>query len=215
MKEGDVADVRTESPQSSTHTPRQVDQASLDVGAPSLAAAAPRGKGTEPAPKKPKRPRKDAKASQEIANLAMPANVLGMPAGGPGFDPGTGPLLPGVEDDFDPHVVLNPHTGQIEWKTDSQRRKTVMQSTGPKPDGVLRIYTDGSSLKNGQGGAVGGIGVYFGDGDPRLVLDRCSCFQQPPPQPPIAPPPDAAMEPCRDDERVNHRTWVICGQTRC
>ncbi|KAI9751484.1 MAG: hypothetical protein M1815_001101 [Lichina confinis] len=171
VKEGDVADVRTESPQPSTHAPRQVDQASLTVAAPNFAPGAPLGKGTEPVPKKPKRPRKDAKASQEIANLAMPTNVLGMPAGDPDFDPGTGPLLPGIEDDFDPQVVLNPHTGQIEWKTDTQKRKTVMQSTGPKPDGVLRIYTDGSSLKNGQGGAIGGIGVYFGDGDPRNISE--------------------------------------------
>ena len=219
VKEGDVADVRTESPQPSTHAPRQVDQASLTVAAPNFAPGAPLGKGTEPVPKKPKRPRKDAKASQEIANLAMPTNVLGMPAGDPDFDPGTGPLLPGIEDDFDPQVVLNPHTGQIEWKTDTQKRKTVMQSTGPKPDGVLRIYTDGSSLKNGQGGAIGGIGVYFGDGDPRLALAWVFLFPatfppsvSPPPPPP---PTDAPMEACRDDQRVKRRTWFTRGQARC
>lgn len=31
------------------------------------------------------------------------------------------------------------------------------------------IYTDGSSLANGRAGAVAGVGVYFGAGDPRLV----------------------------------------------
>lgn len=31
------------------------------------------------------------------------------------------------------------------------------------------IYTDGSTLANGQEGAVAGVGVYFGDGDPRSV----------------------------------------------
>lgn len=33
--------------------------------------------------------------------------------------------------------------------------------------GPLRIYTDGSSLGNGKLGAVAGVGVFFGDGDPR------------------------------------------------
>lgn len=34
----------------------------------------------------------------------------------------------------------------------------------------LSIYTDGSSLANGQVGAVAGVGVFFGDGDDRCVL---------------------------------------------
>jgi ribonuclease HI len=29
------------------------------------------------------------------------------------------------------------------------------------------VYTDGSSLGNGYHGAAAGVGVYFGDGDPR------------------------------------------------
>jgi ribonuclease HI len=33
--------------------------------------------------------------------------------------------------------------------------------------GPLRIYTDGSTLGNGKVGAVAGVGVFFGDGDPR------------------------------------------------
>jgi ribonuclease HI len=43
--------------------------------------------------------------------------------------------------------------------------------TGASSD-ILRIYTDGSSLGNGKRGATAGVGVYFGDGDPRLVM-RC------------------------------------------
>lgn len=31
----------------------------------------------------------------------------------------------------------------------------------------LRIYTDGSSLGNGKLGAVAGVGVFFGNNDPR------------------------------------------------
>lgn len=32
---------------------------------------------------------------------------------------------------------------------------------------LLRVYTDGSSLGNGRLGAVAGVGVFFGEGDPR------------------------------------------------
>jgi ribonuclease HI len=39
-------------------------------------------------------------------------------------------------------------------------------------DGVLRIYTDGSSRGNGKVGATAGVGVFFGEGDPRCVF-RC------------------------------------------
>ena len=34
---------------------------------------------------------------------------------------------------------------------------------------VIKVYTDGSCLKNGRQGAVAGIGVYFGRGDPRNI----------------------------------------------
>lgn len=37
---------------------------------------------------------------------------------------------------------------------------------------VQDIWTDGSSLSNGQKGAVAGVGVFFGDSDPRLVLQH-------------------------------------------
>ncbi|KAK5143037.1 hypothetical protein LTR04_002031 [Oleoguttula sp. CCFEE 6159] len=36
---------------------------------------------------------------------------------------------------------------------------------------MLRIYTDGSSLGNGQRGAVAGVGVYFGPKDSRNVSE--------------------------------------------
>lgn len=32
---------------------------------------------------------------------------------------------------------------------------------------VAKVYTDGSSLGNGQKGSAAGVGVYFGPGDPR------------------------------------------------
>ncbi|KAL1866596.1 hypothetical protein VTK73DRAFT_4652 [Phialemonium thermophilum] len=37
---------------------------------------------------------------------------------------------------------------------------------------LLRIYTDGSSRGNGYQGAVAGIGVFFGAGDPRNISER-------------------------------------------
>ncbi|KAG5920621.1 hypothetical protein E4U61_007626 [Claviceps capensis] len=39
-------------------------------------------------------------------------------------------------------------------------------------EGVLQIYTDGSSLANGRAGARAGVGVYFGDADARNVSER-------------------------------------------
>lgn len=35
--------------------------------------------------------------------------------------------------------------------------------------GITVIYTDGSSLGNGKAGAAAGVGVYFGENDPRCV----------------------------------------------
>jgi len=37
---------------------------------------------------------------------------------------------------------------------------------------ILKIYTDGSSLANGKVGSRAGVGVFFGDGDPRNVSER-------------------------------------------
>lgn len=37
---------------------------------------------------------------------------------------------------------------------------------------MLKIYTDGSSLANGKAGSRAGVGVFFGDGDPRNVSER-------------------------------------------
>jgi ribonuclease HI len=51
-------------------------------------------------------------------------------------------------------------------------RKTP-KPTNPR-NGVEVVYTDGSSLGNGRLGASAGIGVYFGDGDPRFVPPKHS-----------------------------------------
>ncbi|KAJ5927417.1 hypothetical protein N7516_009190, partial [Penicillium verrucosum] len=79
------------------------------------------------------------------------------------FAPGDGPLPAGAEDGFDPNVLLDPATGKVVYKTAPQTTATKTQSTGIP--GMLRIYTDGSSLRNGTPLASAGVGVYFGPGD--------------------------------------------------
>lgn len=83
------------------------------------------------------------------------------------FEPGTGPLPLGAEDGFDPNVFLNGISGQVEYKSDRQRKALKLQATGPSESGMLRIYTDGSSLSNGAAGARAGVGVFFGPSDDR------------------------------------------------
>lgn len=43
--------------------------------------------------------------------------------------------------------------------------------TKPRED-ILDIYTDGSSLANGRKGARAGLGVYFGENDPRNLAEK-------------------------------------------
>lgn len=84
------------------------------------------------------------------------------------LEAGTGPLPPGAEDGFDPNVLLDPATGKVVYKTNEQKFATKTRPTGPP--GMLRIYTDGSALKNGRDSAAAGVGVFFGPGDTRFVL---------------------------------------------
>lgn len=50
----------------------------------------------------------------------------------------------------------------------AKKTKTT-RSSKPIADNVLPIYTDGSSRGNGKVGAVAGVGVFFGEDDPRFV----------------------------------------------
>ncbi|KAK2813294.1 hypothetical protein FQN50_000608 [Emmonsiellopsis sp. PD_5] len=84
-------------------------------------------------------------------------------ASGEEYPPGTGPLPPGATDGFDPNVVLDPGTGKLVYRSPYEPVRTKLK-TGTKP-GPLRIYTDGSALKNGSTSARAGVGVYFGPGD--------------------------------------------------
>lgn len=82
---------------------------------------------------------------------------------------GTGPFPPAAEDGFDPNIVLDPETSQVVYKTQTQKQATKLQAIGPSSDHMLRIHTDGSSLRNGQEGAFAGVGVYFGPSDNRYA----------------------------------------------
>lgn len=82
------------------------------------------------------------------------------------FELGRGPLPPGAEDGFDPNIKLDPD-GTIRHRTEEEKQKMKFIPKDTEPPGMLRIYTDGSSLKNGQAGARAGVGVFFGPQDPK------------------------------------------------
>ena len=72
-----------------------------------------------------------------------------------------GPLPPGAEDGFDPNIKLEPD-GLIRNRTLQEKSLTKTIPKESDPPSMLKIYTDGSSLNNGQVGARAGVGVYFG-----------------------------------------------------
>lgn len=82
---------------------------------------------------------------------------------------GAWPLPPGAEDAFDPNIKLM-DGGKVRYKTMGEKNQTkVVPADGSSSAKLLKIYTDGSSLGNGKGSAVGGVGVYFGPGHKRYV----------------------------------------------
>ena len=85
------------------------------------------------------------------------------------YAPGEGPLPPGAEDGFDPNVFLDEDTGNIAYKNDAQLQTTLPRAKSPAEDGMVKIWTDGSSRGNGTKNAMAGVGVYFGPGDKRRV----------------------------------------------
>lgn len=85
------------------------------------------------------------------------------------FELGRGPLPQGAEDGFDPNVRLA-SDGNIVHKTTEEKARTKIVPKDSEPPSMLRIYTDGSSLKNGQAGARAGVGVFFGPQDPKYDL---------------------------------------------
>jgi ribonuclease HI len=87
------------------------------------------------------------------------------------WEPGTGPLPPGAQDGFDPNIIMEKITGNVIVKVPAQRRALKLQAVGLAENAKLRVYTDGSSLKNGKVGAFAGVGVYFGPLDNRNISE--------------------------------------------
>lgn len=82
------------------------------------------------------------------------------------YELGRGPLPSGAEDGYDPNIKLDVD-GKIVARTLEERQKTKTIPKERDPPAMLRIYTDGSSLRNGQAGARAGVGVFFGPQDPK------------------------------------------------
>ncbi|KAL8957516.1 MAG: hypothetical protein Q9193_005232 [Seirophora villosa] len=114
------------------------------------------------APKKAKRTLNGTSKASKMASIAY--NEAD-------YEPGTGPLPPGVEDGFDPNIMLDPATGKVVYKTQEQRQATKPHPAALVPSGTLRIHTDGSALNNGGAEAFAGVGVYFGPGDKRNISE--------------------------------------------
>lgn len=87
------------------------------------------------------------------------------------YEPGEAPLPRDTEDGFDTNIVLDQFTGAARYKTAEERSRLKPQAVRPAKDSAIKIYTDGSSLGNGQVGAVGGVGVYFGPNDNRNLSE--------------------------------------------
>ena len=102
---------------------------------------------------------KKQKKNSGLAAAAVPnENVI--------YEPGMGPLPEGAEDGFDRTLRMDLESGAIRHKTEAELSASKKQPTGDFT-GQIVVYTDGSSLGNGQAGAVAGVGVYFGPNDKR------------------------------------------------
>jgi len=58
---------------------------------------------------------------------------------------------------------------EVASQSPAKKKKTAAASSTKKQH--IRVYTDGSSLGNGRHGALAGVGVFFGEGDPRNVSE--------------------------------------------
>ncbi len=109
-----------------------------------------------------KKPKKSNPTDINVSSAMKPTEEVAEPT-----EPGTGPLPPGAIDGFDPGIILDPESGDVVFKSDEQKALVKLKAKGEKETGMLRIYTDGSSLGNGALGAKAGVGVYFGPDDAR------------------------------------------------
>lgn len=116
--------------------------------------------------------------NKSAPGLQMKGTYAPRDKNGDPYDIGTGPLPPGAEDGFDPNIRLG-ESGELVPKTEEERAKTKLVPHEKDPPAMLRIYTDGSSLRNGTAGARAGVGVFFGPQDPKYDPTSSS----PPPSP--------------------------------
>ncbi|MCJ1288060.1 hypothetical protein MMC26_007413 [Xylographa opegraphella] len=154
-----TADTRPSTDETETQGPEN----GIMMGYPNLDGHEPYA--SEPQSKKSKKP---TSAAQGMARTSkMPSNEYNPED----YEPGTGLFPPGAEDGFDPNIILCPRTGNVVYKTQAQREATKLQAIRPTTDHMLRVHTDGSSLRNGQDGAFAGVGVFFGPNDERNVSE--------------------------------------------
>ena len=146
---------------SADETERQGPDYGIQSNYPTLDSLEPYN--SEPQTKKIKKPTTTAPGTAKTSKVLAPEYAP------EDYEPGTGPLPPGAEDGFDPNIILSPQTGNVVYKTQAQKEATKLQAIGPTTDHVLRIHTDGSSLRNGQEGAFAGVGVFFGPNDERYI----------------------------------------------
>lgn len=76
------------------------------------------------------------------------------------------------DEDDDEVVQQQPATKRVKITSGAPAIPPKAAPLAGKTGEVLRIYTDGSSLGNGYQGAVAGVGVFFGAGDPRNISER-------------------------------------------
>lgn len=123
---------------------------------------------------------------EEIRRLIVKNSAPGMVTNGDhlakdkqgnAYELGRGPLPAGAEDGFDPNIKLDPD-GTLRHRTGEEKLKTKFIPKDAEPPGMLRIYTDGSSLRNGQPGARAGVGVFFGPQDPKYDAPISSSHTQ-------------------------------------
>ncbi|KAK4542734.1 hypothetical protein LTR36_006306 [Oleoguttula mirabilis] len=94
------------------------------------------------------------------------------------YEPGEAPLPSDAEDGFDPSITIDPTTNTLRYKTGAELTKLKAHPARPALSAPIRIYTDGSSLANGQHNAIGGVGVYFGPGDKRNISEALAGSRQ-------------------------------------
>lgn len=149
---------RTEAEQYVTEGQRVPSYVSSDVPIGSIEPA-------EPVQKKAKSSK--SKKSNGIKDEMSPAPLMEQGE----YEPGEAPLPGDAEDNFDTSITVDHVTNGARYKTREERERLTYTAVRPVPDAPIRIYTDGSSLANGQANAWGGVGVYFGSGDKRNISE--------------------------------------------